>query len=774
LTLASLFLLLTATATPQTNLLLVTIDTLRADRVSAYGYEAVETPALDRLAAEGVLVEDATVQCPQTRPSHVTIFTGLYPYEHGVRDNYSPALAPEFPTLATILSESGYEAGAFVGAYPCSSDSGLGRGFSRYDDPFSGGKQATTRENRVERRAVEVVDAALEWLRRPRRQPFFAWVHVFDPHHPYDPPAPFSRRYSGRLYDGEVAYSDSQLARLLAFLDEAGLTDDTLVVVTSDHGEGLGDHGEQEHLFFLYDSTLQVPLLLRWPGVLPAGARIRGQFRSVDLLPTLLDLLGLPPAHGSGTSRAGNLCTGDRLPANESYAESLYGSLHFGWAPLRALRAEGWKYIEAPRPELYRVVEDVGESRNLVDGEAGVAANMRERLQGFDPGEERAAAVELPTDAGVMERLAALGYVTSSPAGSEAEQAADPKDKIGEFQSFRRVVREAIGLFRQGDFDHAIQVLTPLSQAARFSFNVEYYLGMSLFEKGRYGEAIKPLERAQELLPRFAPNYAYLARTHVQLGQLGEAREVLERGLSVAPQNVELLAELGSLLLRQGEPASARQYLEKARSLDAGNAHLPLLLSSTYRAEGDVAKALAEVREALRLDPQLVDAWNLLGILLGASGDEAGASAAFRSAQELDPEHPDALFYVAAVELRAGRASEAVPLLERLLEKHPKYPEAEKLLQLARQAEGGDAVRVRVIQVGARDLAERIARRLAAGERLESLARELGLDRSSQLGSLGIGELAQPLRSVAAALALGAVSPVIGTPSGYVLLVRER
>src|SRR5260221_672426 len=307
---------------PRPNVLLVTIDTLRADHVGAYGYARARTLTLDRLAREGGLVEDAVVQVPQTRPSHASLLTGLYPYEHGIRDNASPPLKAGTPTIAAAFRAAGYDTGAFIGAYPVSRASGLQQGFATFDDPFGAGEKATTRDAEMERRAEKVVDAALGWLRRPRAAPFFAWVHLFDPHAPYEPPAAYADKT--QPYDGEVAYADAQLGRLLAWLDQSGLRGRTFVVVTSDHGEGLGDHGEDEHLFFVYDSTLKVPLLWSGPG-LTAGRRVAGQFRSVDLLPTVLALVGVPAPRTSGVARAEVLRAGGRIPDNESYAEPLYG-----------------------------------------------------------------------------------------------------------------------------------------------------------------------------------------------------------------------------------------------------------------------------------------------------------------------------------------------------------------------------------------------------------------------------------------------------------------
>jgi arylsulfatase A-like enzyme/Tfp pilus assembly protein PilF len=675
------------------NVLLVTIDTLRADRLGVYGHARAATPVLDRLAREGVLVEEAVVQVPQTRPSHASILTGRQPYEHGIRDNRSPPLEARLPTLAAVLRGHGYDTGAVVGAYPVSRASGLDRGFSFFDDPFGAGERATARDPRTERRASAVVDAALKWLARPRTAPFFLWVHVFDPHAPYDPPAPYREKFAGQPYDGEVAFVDAQLGRLLGHLREKGVLDRTLVAVTADHGEGLGDHGEDEHLLFVYDSTLRVPLLLRQPGKLPVGARVRGQFRSVDLMPTLLELLGRPAVPTSGASRAGVLAAGGVIPANESYTESLYGSLHFGWAPLRALRAEGWKYIDAPRPELYRVAEDPRETNNRLGDRASVASAMRQRLSALDAGVPKPPAATL--DGSAAERLAALGYVGGAffqgpPSG------ADPKDRLQEFQGDRREFQEALRLYRRRDLDGAIRILSRLAEPTkvdgqiveRRSFNVEYYLGRSLLEKRRFTDAAEHLGRASALAPESVPAYVLLAQAHAASGRTADALATLERGLALTPENAELLQARGGLLLRGGRLVEARATLERARKLDPDNLIVRVDLAAVYRAQGDLAAARAEAEEAVRRHPRSPDARVAAGLVAGASGREDVAGRLFREALERDADHSDALFYLASVEMRAGRPATAVPLLEKLVKTAPAYPEAARLLALAREMSG--------------------------------------------------------------------------------------
>ena len=781
-----------AAAPPPANLLLVTIDTLRADRVGAYGYAPAATPALDRLAREGVLVEDAVVQVPQTRPSHVSILTGLLPYEHGVRDNFSPPLETRFVTLAERLREAGLATGGFVGAYPVSADSGLDQGFERFDDPFGSQGKRESRDERSERRAGEVVDKALGWLGGLGARPFFAWVHLFDPHWPYEPPAAFRARFEKSPYDGEVAYADTQLARLLEWLERSGQASRTLVVVTSDHGEGLGDHGEDEHLLFLYDSTLRVPLLLRQPGTLPAGARVKGQFRSIDLVPTVLELLGLAVPTTSGASRAAELRKGARLPDNASYAESLYGQLHFGWAPLRALRAEGWKYVAAPRAELYDLREDPRETRNRLEDRSQVARALGEQLAALDRGEARAAQAAVDPEA--AERLAALGYVGGG-FWSGAGSGADPKDKIAEFQEQARATSGAIRSFREGDYAGAVRVLERLArpvpigngqQREHKSFNVSFYLGRSLLELRRFGEATAPLEDAVSLSPRSAQAHLYLARAQAGAGRSRDALASVESGLALAPKNGELHQLKGRLLLGAGDAAAARSELELAASLAPGNGLVHVDLSALERGGGELQAALAEADRAVAILPRAPEGHVARGLALGALGREAEAAEAFHEAVKLAPDDPDALFFLAAIEIRAGRADTAVPLLERLLKRAPSYPGARETLALARRqaaprapaAPLAGSVHLRLLRVGDRSQAEAAARRAASGEDFAALARAVSEDPSSarggDLGFVVPAELAEPLRTAAAALGPGQLSPVLETAAGYVVLKREK
>lgn len=729
---------------------------------------------MDRLASEGVLLEDATVQVPQTRPSHASILTGRYPFEHGVRDNFSPPLRSGLPTLATHLKARGYATAAFIGGFPLVAGSGLNRGFDVYDDDLGPGSTL------AERRATEVVGRATAWLKKRRSAPFFVWVHLYDPHAPYEAPEPFGGRYAKRPYDGEVAFADAQVGSLLDFLDRRGARDNTLVVVTSDHGEGLGDHGEDDHLMFIYDSTLRVPCLLRLPSILPAGKRVAGQFRSVDIMPTVLELLGQPAVAVTGASRAAALRAGARLPDNESYAESLYGQLHFGFAPLRGLRAEGWKYIDAPRAELYNLREDPAESQNVLDMRGQVAERLKKRLGPLGEGSS-APAVAVPADAGVIERLAALGYVGVGSSRVGTAKGADPKDKIAQVQAYTRDAQKATRLLRAGEIDTALPILERLSRSESVSFDVQYLLGRALLRKRRLAEAANALEEARQLLPQFVEVYADLAEAFRRQGKLREARAVVDRGLALSSDNGRLLEEGGLALQALGETDAARQTLERARTKNPRALRSRLALSAVYRDQGKIAAAVEELRAAVRLDASFVDGWNALGLLLAQSGANADAEAAFRSALEVRPDDSEVLFNLAELLTRTGRSAEAVPVLERVVVLSPDVAEARRALESARAAAGPlpeGSIHLRLIRVHDRPEAERILARIRGGASFEDEARAHSKDpsasRGGDLGVVRLVDLSEPLRSAAAALRPGGLSEIIPSNPDYLLVRRER
>jgi arylsulfatase A-like enzyme len=415
---------------PPTAVVIVTLDTARADRLSPYGFMNAAMPGLERLAREGVLFDQAMTASPLTLPSHCTLFTGLLPPRHGVRDNADSPLAPAATTMAELLSGSGYRTAAFVAAAVLDPDRGLSQGFDVYRSAPTGDG---ARAHRRERRGDEVMTEALDWLAGAGRSPFFLWVHLYDPHRPYDPPEPFRSRHVDP-YIGELAFADAQIGRLLSALDTLKLRDRTIVVVAGDHGESLGDHGERDHGIFVYQSVLRVPLIVRVPDVAPR--RIGSVVRLADVLPTVLEVLDIRRPRGDGVSLLA-MMQGRQPPVDrEAYAESLYPQ-RFAWSPLRAIRDGRFKFIDAPRPELYDLETDPFEERNLYDRRRPLAHVMGGRIDALDDSNNPRPSRGSEPPASVRQRLAALGYVGTGNIGSSRPPQAlpDPKDCIGHVNS---------------------------------------------------------------------------------------------------------------------------------------------------------------------------------------------------------------------------------------------------------------------------------------------------------------------------------------------------
>lgn len=769
------------------DIVLVTIDTLRSDHVGAYGATVGATPALDALARLGVVVEEAVVQAPQTRPSHASILTGLLPFQHGLRDNASPPLAAHIPTLASTLKKAGYVTAAFISAYPVSRASGLHSGFDVFDDPFGGDPDFLAGAGeRNERPAHEVVTAALAWMAKPSTRPRFIWLHFFEPHYPYEPPAPFAARFAGSAYDGEVATADAQLKR---FLDRYPPSASRFVVVTSDHGEGLGDHGEDEHHLFVYDSTLKVPLVVAG-GVLSGQRRVRGQFRSIDLMPTILDLAGVAPPRVTGVSRAVNLKTGAVIPDNQSYAESLYGALHFGYAPVRALRGEGFKYIDTPRQELYRVATDPGENTNLAESREPLAAALRAHLRQLH-GEDAAQATKaVPADPEALERLAALGYVGGgAPRAGPVPQGGlpDPKDRVDQYRRYSRGVNAAMSARRRGDPAAVVRVLEPLAREFFDKYSVVSYLGEALLELRRFVDAVPYLGKARDLSPKAGPPWARLAEALAGAGNFDEALTTVDKGLAVSPRYAALIRLRTALLVRAGRAAEATAFLEKSFRENPRDGAIAAELSAVRRNAGDLGSAEALTAQAIRLSPRNAEVWVFRGLALGALARPGEAAAAFARARDLDPANVDGWFYGGAIEIQRGDGEAALRMLatvEKLDPERPGLGEAQLAARTAQTPEKASAratagsIRLRIIRSRTRAGAARARRRVSTGEDFSAVAREISTDPSraqgGDMGWVSPADLREPLRSAVSGLAEGAISEVIPTERGFVIVRREK
>lgn len=620
------------------NVLLVTLDTTRADRIGAYGYTLAETPALDRLAREGVRFDDATSQSPLTAPAHAALLTGQYPGRLGIRNNASSPIPDSAVTLAESLRGAGYRTGAFIGAFVVDRAYGFAQGFDVFDAAFAGFRHEI--KGQVQRPAKEVVDPALEFIAAvPANAPFFAWVHLYDPHTPYDPPLPYNVKFARRPYDGEIAYTDAQLGRIVSALRASGALDRTIVAVVGDHGEALGDHGEEDHGIFLYEAVTRVPWIVRLPNGERAGSVVTEQVRSVDLTPTLLDLAGAgSTARSDGESVAAVIRGTARRDPPPSYTESWFPQLHFGWSRLRALRVGEWKYIAAPKPELYDLRSDRAERRNVIAERSNVAARMAGELEAVERSFGGAATAATPQpDAETIARLRSLGYIglAAPPSGGAG---ADPKDRIGAMREFRALLTAATGDLKARRHDAALAKLKKAIALNERAYDAHVLLGSVWQEKGDLMRAIGEFDAAAVLNPVMAAPHVLAADTYLRAAQLQRAMERADKAAALEPDSGEVASLRGRILERGGRGNEALAEYQRAIALNPSDTASRGRLVGVAMNLGRYDVAEPQLRTLLTLKYQPARTHFALGKLAEARGDRAGAAAEYRRALALEPE----------------------------------------------------------------------------------------------------------------------------------------
>jgi arylsulfatase A-like enzyme/Flp pilus assembly protein TadD len=653
------------------NVLLITIDTLRADRVGAYGNASGLTPAMDRLAGSGLRFEAAFTPVPMTLPAHASILTGLDPFAHGIRNNTAFKLG-RTPTLATMLKHAGYRTGAFVGAFVLSAGFGLDRDFDVYDDRFGRADQ-NAGVRAAERPAERVIRPAADWILRPppatdpasaaaggagRSHPWFAWVHLYDPHAPYQAPPEYRRGRSP--YDAEVAYTDAMIGRGLDELRAAGQLDRTIVMVVADHGEALGEHGEAAHGLFAYDSTLRVPMILTAPGI-RAGV-VRTPVANVDLVPTVLELLGIAVPGGlDGRSLLGVADEGTRDP-RALYFEALDANLTRGWAPLVGVMAHGWKFIDLPIPELYDLEHDPGETHNLAAREQERSRVLQARLNDLVGSRGSApAAVRAETDAETTRQLMSLGYIGSVETTGKRtfSEADDPKNLVALNEAFYTAMTEQ----RDGRSASALTKLRAVV-AARPDFVAARMSAAAILSSfDRRAEAIALLQSA--------PGAAASAATQAQLGlvfeadgNLVEAAHHLETAVRLRGDDTQTVNSLAVVYSRLRRFEDGRRLFRRVLETDP---HAPAIwnnLGILEMSAGDRRAAADAFRQAVTADPGYGAAWQRLGAALAAI-DVAGAVQAWQRAVSLDPLDYDTLFNLGMVLAEGPEPRDALPYLER-------------------------------------------------------------------------------------------------------------
>ncbi len=672
------------------NLLVITLDTTRADRVGAYGFKNVETPAIDRLAREGVVFEHTMAVAPLTLPAHASIFTGRFPPEHGVRDNGGFFLSPRQQTLAAVLKTRGVRTGAVVGAFVLDGKWGLNQGFETYVDQFELPEARGFSIGEVQRPANEVVDRALPWLEKVKGERFFAWLHFYDPHAPYEPPEPFKTRYAQHPYLGEIAFVDSQVARIVEFLERNALLEKTVVAVIGDHGESLNQHGEGTHGFFVYEATTRVPFIIRAPFEGVRARRVADPVRAVDLMPTVLDLLGVaPPKAIAGVSLA-PLMTGARSVMDlEGYAEAMYPLHHFGWSDMRAWRAGRYKVIDAPRPELYDLERDPHEATNLYADRRSVADGMIARLRAMEEassGDDSVAKPAPEVDTETRARLAALGYVGSFVAtiASAKTDRADPKDKI---ELFNMMVDAREG--RHDDknsvesIERAISLYERVVAADPNVIDAWFNLGNLNARLRRFPEAIQYFKKALELKPDYDLPVVNMANVYRQMGQDEAALAGYEHYLTIDPKNAHVRYQMGEIYLARNDRARAEQNFRQAVQINPREAAALNALGVMAFQRGDLATAEREIRSALDVKKTVRLAHYNLALIAEERNDLQTAEAEYRRELELHPSAFKAAFNLSRLYERQGNSVAQIASLKQALAEGGDFAEGKIFLAKA-------------------------------------------------------------------------------------------
>jgi len=625
------------------NVLLITIDTVRADHVGAYGYAKAATPAIDRLAREGVRFADATSHAPLTGPAHAAILTGQYPARLGVRDNASTPIPPGTTTLATLFKASRYRTGGFVGAFILGPEYGFSQGFDVFDATFS--RFNAGMKLQAQRRAGEVTTAALKWLNQQlnqqlanSNQQWFLWVHYYDAHWPYDPPAPFRTTFRASPYDGEVAYVDSNIAKLIAAIEGAGQLDRTLVTVIADHGEGLGDHGEQEHGLFLYDSVLHVPWVMRLPARASAGRVVTTQVRAIDVLPTLAAVAGVtsPSVDGQNVMP---FVTGAAVPRDPtpSYAETFYPKWHFGWSELKSVRVGDWKYIDAPKSELYDLRSDRSERKNAIDARGPLASGLSSKIAKLQSGFGAAATTDAPQpDPDTLARLRSLGYVGIA-APSSGGRGPDPKDMVPKIEMFKSGISRAIDALGRGNPDVAIAELTKLVEINDRSYELHLFLGDAYADKREWDRALGEYAAARVLNSHSSAPFVSEARVHLAMHHLSAANTAIDAAARLEPTGGEVALVRGLILDAEGRSDEAIAQYETAIRLNGSDTQARASLAGTAMDLGryDLAKTQFEALLAMGYRPSRMHFG--LAQVAEAKGDPKTAVAEYRHALRLEP-----------------------------------------------------------------------------------------------------------------------------------------
>ncbi len=653
------------------NVLIFTLDTTRADHIGCYGYRQIETPNIDRIADQGVLFKNATSQVPLTLPSHCSIFTGTYPLYHGVRDNGGFYLDSDKETLSKVLQKSGWTTSAFVGAFVLDSRWGLNQGFDYYYDNFDFAKYKTISLDSVQREGGEVVKAFSDWFASNSGKKFFSWIHFYDPHTPYEPPEPYKTKYESQpwgLYDGEIAYVDALIGRVVDELTNKNLLEKTILIIAADHGESLGEHNESSHGFFIYDATQSVPLIVRIPSSRLMGKTIESQVENVDIMPSILELLGLPiPREVQGKSFL-SLILGEKGDQDRlAYSETFYPRYHYGWSELKSLRTPQYKFIQAPRPELYDLVNDPGELCNLLIRNPSLSTKFERDLKDFQnrmsaKGIENKGPEKLDDDA--REKLMALGYIggfTSSSRLATSGELGDPKDKI----TFYNKIKQAEGASANREYDEALKLLGEVIEEDPRIMEARQVRANIYLELDRPADSIAECQEALKTDDKYEAAIFTLSQAYKKLNRYDDAIAGYNRIIQLDPRDPNPYIKLGEIYCDTRKLDTAIANLQKAIALDPQHSAVAHnLLGAAYLEKRMLTQAEQEIALSLKMRPRIPDAHYNLGLLYEYKEDIPRAIEEYKKEIEIHPASYPAHFNLALIYAKQGKLREQVAELK--------------------------------------------------------------------------------------------------------------
>jgi arylsulfatase A-like enzyme/Tfp pilus assembly protein PilF len=644
------------------NVLLVTLDTTRADRIGIYGHTLAKTPNLDALARDGVLFKNAYCQVPLTLPSHVSILTGTYPVYHHVHNNGFYRLNPGMTTVAEVFKQNGFKTSAFVASYTVDSNFGVGKGFDVFDDKMA--EEEMLKTFRSERTAEKVYDAFARWMDTNSSEKFFAWVHFFDPHTPYMPPSPFREEFASRPYDGEIAYMDFYVGKVVEKLKEKNVFDKTLILLAGDHGEAIGDHGEADHGLFLYESTMKVPFIIQAKGHIPRGRVIDSSVRLIDVMPTLLDAVKISvPAEVQGESLL-PFISGKKMGDLPSYIETVYPRENYGWSELIGLIDSGWKYIQAPKLELYNLKEDPSEVANLIDSHSQRVRDMKEHMErliaesssDIDARRENVSQEELA-------RLRSLGYIGGGQTSDSGKRLPDPKDRKEEYNKLFR----ARQFEWTGEYASAAEIYQEiLSTNPEFEYNY-VNLARVYTHLNKIDEGVTLLEEARQKKPDSFVILSTLAAFYSRAESRDKAYEVSQAALRLNPQYLAGWIISGMVRFDQGNLEEAAGLFEKALAIEPENKGVRIKYAYSLGALGRIEEAIKVYLKLKEEFPEDAKIYSDLGVVYNAAGSYEKAKENLKKAVELDPS-PENYLKCSAIMERMGNLREAIRYIKLYLE----------------------------------------------------------------------------------------------------------